>query len=550
MSVVNGSMRGPVCVLGFGRSGTSLTMRLLHLLGVEIGPPEDLLAPGEADNPRGSWEPRWMVELNDEILDKLGTVWWHPLPAASGWERSPDFDELRERARGLLKEKFGAAPLWGWKDPRTTLTLPFWKDLVPDAKYVICLRNPADAISSIQRLPDPELSIGAWGDLWLEYTARALRETRGCPRALVFYEDFFRDAQGQVAAMASLLGLQPSDQSGLHRRLLEEIEQGMWHHATPPREMAATLGIPPAARIIFLALRTAEDARRAADGGHQQVSEAIERVAPELWWESRTSTDLRLAKARQTSALQDERRRLTKAVAQTNEEAAQLRTLIGQEREQYRSEMGNTCRELENICEELEGIRGELEDTRSELTVSAARHGEAQAALSELEDRLQRQETILEKMQSSISWRITVPLRATKRGVRRLRPIRRGSAAPARNQSLLAGLSVGQVWWFALLLTSIIAATDAILTHIVLITLLAAGPFFGLLTGRWARTAVVGVWAVALAVILGFPDGIWGTHIQVVDLGTVASVALLSTFVATLIERRLYHRSDDLQTPL
>ncbi|MGA2162949.1 MAG: sulfotransferase [Solirubrobacteraceae bacterium] len=189
MSEVNGGTRGPVCVLGFGRSGTSLTMRLLHLLGVDIGPQEDLLAPGEADNPRGYWEPGWMVALNDEILAKLGTVWWRPLPVAPGWERSADFDELRERASGLLEEKFGAAPLWGWKDPRTTLTLPFWKELVPDARYVICLRNPADAISSIQRRPDPELSIGAWGDLWLEYTARALRETQGCPRTLVFYED-------------------------------------------------------------------------------------------------------------------------------------------------------------------------------------------------------------------------------------------------------------------------------------------------------------------------------------------------------------------------
>jgi hypothetical protein len=88
MSVVNGGMSGPVCVLGFGRSGTSLTMRLLHLLGVEIGPQEDLLAPGEADNPRGYWEPRWMGGLNDEILAKLGTVWWRPLPAASGREAS------------------------------------------------------------------------------------------------------------------------------------------------------------------------------------------------------------------------------------------------------------------------------------------------------------------------------------------------------------------------------------------------------------------------------------------------------------------------------
>ena len=165
VSAVNDSSRGAVCVLGFGRSGTSLTTRLLNLLGVDIGPEEDLLAPGEGDNPRGYWEPRWMIELNDEILAKLGTVWWYPPQAEPGWERSSEFDELRERARIMLAEKFGAARLWGWKDPRTTVTLPFWKELVPDAKYVICLRNPADAVSSIQRRPGVNLPVEVWGDV-------------------------------------------------------------------------------------------------------------------------------------------------------------------------------------------------------------------------------------------------------------------------------------------------------------------------------------------------------------------------------------------------
>lgn len=80
-------------------------------------------------------------------------------------ERSSEFDELRERARIMLAEKFGAARLWGWKDPRTTVTLPFWKELVPDAKYVICLRNPADAVSSIQRRPGVNLPVEVWGDV-------------------------------------------------------------------------------------------------------------------------------------------------------------------------------------------------------------------------------------------------------------------------------------------------------------------------------------------------------------------------------------------------
>jgi hypothetical protein len=96
-------------------------------------------------------------------------------------------------------------------------------------------------------------------------------------------------------------------------------------------------------------------------------------------------------------------------------------------------------------------------------------------------------------------------------------------------------------WWVALALCAVIAATDAILTHIVLIALLAAGPFCGMLTGRWTRTATAGIWAVVLAVLLSFPDEIWDTHTQLVDLGAVAAVALLSTFAAILVERRRFH---------
>ncbi len=501
-------------------------MRLLNLLGVQIGPEEDLLGPGEADNARGYWEQQWMVELNDEILAKLGSVWWQSLPAEPGWQRSSDFDELRARARGLLQQTFAGIQLWGWKDPRTTLTLPFWKELVPNARYVICLRNPADAISSIQRRPEPELSVGAWGELWLEYTARALKETQGCTRTLVFYEDFFEDAQAQLARMASLLDLQLPERGRLPQRLADEITQALRHHATSPRELAASWGISPAARTLFLALRAAEDARRAGGGRDAQLPEALGRIAPELWWERHTANDLRcaFAEAQQTTTvLQNEQRELTDAVVQARAEATELRTLLGQEREQFR--------------DQLASAQLELEHTRTELTAAAVQQSETQVGLSTLGDRLQRQGVVLDQLQSSLSWRLTAPLRAIKRAVRASQPARRGSVLLARDQSLLRGMSVSQVWWFALALSAVVAATDAMLPHVVLISLLAAGPFCGLLTGRWAKTAAVGVWAVLLAVLLGFPDNIWGTGTEWVNLGTVATLASLSTLGAALIER-------------
>ena len=96
---------------------------------------------------------------------------------------------------------------------------------------------------------------------------------------------------------------------------------------------------------------------------------------------------------------------------------------------------------------------------------------------------------------------------------------------PAREQSLFAGWSIRRVWYLALAISSLVAATDAILgRHVILIGLLIAGPCCGLLTGRWARTATVGAWAIVLAVVLGVPDEIWGTSTHLVFLGAVGIV--------------------------
>ena len=109
----------------------------------------------------------------------------------------------------------------------------------------------------------------------------------------------------------------------------------------------------------------------------------------------------------------------------------------------------------------------------------------------------------------------------------------------AREDSLLAGWSVTRVWYLALAISSFIAAADAILgQRVILIGLLIAGPCCGLFTGRRAQTAITGVWAIALAMILGLPDGIWGTSTHVALLGAVIIAAIATTASAAIIENR------------
>ena len=105
--------------------------------------------------------------------------------------------------------------------------------------------------------------------------------------------------------------------------------------------------------------------------------------------------------------------------------------------------------------------------------------------------------------------------------------------------SMLPGWSVPRLWALALVMSVLVAGTDAALGHhVVLIGLLIVGPCCALLTGRWVLTGLTGLWVIGLAIVLGVPDGIWGTSIHLVFLAAVAGVACISTLSAAVITIR------------
>ena len=86
----------------------------------------------------------------------------------------------------------------------------------------------------------------------------------------------------------------------------------------------------------------------------------------------------------------------------------------------------------------------------------------------------------------------------------------------------------------------LVAVADAVLGHrVILIGLLIVGPCCAVFTGRSPRIALVGAWAVGLAVGLGVPDGIWGTSTHLAFLGAVLMVGVVSTVTAFAVERRV-----------
>ena len=282
-SGAHGGEAQAVCVLGMHRSGTSLTARMLGALGVHLGPEHTMLEGKPADNPAGFWEQRPIVTLNEEIFALFGAKWWEMPQLPNGWEDSPEVMALEDRARAALEEAFGAARVWGFKDPRTSLTLPFWRRLLGPTRFVVCLRDASEVAASLEHRNREVHRRGESLDVWLAYTAQALAHTDGTRRLCLFYQDYFDDPEGQVERLADLVGdvLPVASEDRVRARAVIDAE--LRHHR------AGSTHSPPGMSTEAEELQRGCRAMRPGPG--EQVSErelaSLTHLAGRLWSQRR-----------------------------------------------------------------------------------------------------------------------------------------------------------------------------------------------------------------------------------------------------------------------
>ena len=223
-----------MCVTGMHRSGTSLAARALHLLGVSLGDPEQLMRPGP-DNPAGYWELRSVKELDDELLAHLGGAWDQPPVLEPGWEHDDALAPFRERARSVLDEAFARTvpTVAGWKDPRLSLLLPFWRTVTPVATTIVLVRDPDEVAASLARRNRIEAPHAAL--LWLRYLFAAVANDPG--HLLVRHRDFFDDLPSTLSAIARHLDL-PAPDADVEAAVREHLDPALRHHVAPAQRAA------------------------------------------------------------------------------------------------------------------------------------------------------------------------------------------------------------------------------------------------------------------------------------------------------------------------
>ena len=272
-----------VCILGPHRSGTSLITRVLNLMGLYLGPEDNMRKPRKW-NPRGYWEHQPIIDINDAILARFEGSWHEPPCFPSGWERSSELEDLRQTARNYLHQNFSNASSWGWKEPRTCLTLPFWKQFLPSLSYLICLRSPVEVAQSLRRRNRYSMQKGI--HLWMVYLEHAL-ENSDPDRGFIFYEDFMSDWRAHLPFLSTFLGQsQPVRHAGIETAIGEFIDPTLRHH-----DYSSENAFENADRneSVIMSHRLYRDLRKNAKNNPGQIAaalqETIKMIKPQLEYE-------------------------------------------------------------------------------------------------------------------------------------------------------------------------------------------------------------------------------------------------------------------------
>jgi hypothetical protein len=279
----SGQTGDAVVVLGPHRSGTSALTKILNLLGVHLGERGRLVGPVRRDNDKGFFENVRIMSVNDALLQAWGGEWHDPPVLAEGWHHDARVEELRSRAREILAEDFAGAELWGFKDPRSCLTLPFWRELIGSAAYVICHRNALEVARSLEERNGIPIGLGL--ELWGHHMASAILSTAGERRILLGYDELFVERRSVIEELARFVGRERAVEDP---RLLEQIdgwlEPGLRHHwARDDRSLPTRHATPELLRLhalVSLALRErSTDASLRGEASDGPLSAALEQSA-------------------------------------------------------------------------------------------------------------------------------------------------------------------------------------------------------------------------------------------------------------------------------
>ena len=196
-------------ILGMHRSGTSTVAGILHLNNIIMGTDQNFWPRPLPQNPKGFYENFDFRKINDKILngvdyDVKSYESEIPIPVIT--------DRLKKVMAKIILKNQSTYEHWGWKDPRSCLTIFQWipifteLGLVQEIKIIYVTRKAISVARSLKKRNDLPISKGI--SLWKTYTERSLSfcENSKSPIFYMSFEDLLQSPQNQCEKLFKFLG--------------------------------------------------------------------------------------------------------------------------------------------------------------------------------------------------------------------------------------------------------------------------------------------------------------------------------------------------------
>jgi hypothetical protein len=403
-----------IVVLGMHRSGTSVLSAALECLGVEFG--DFLLGPRD-DNPKGFWEDRDVVELNERLHALAGS-----LSSSLGFDvecllDASEYPCVRQELAELLEARLGSHARFGIKDPRMSRLMDVWlpvlEELGVETAFVLPLRNPLSVAASLSRRDAFPVIKSLL--LWYEHSYRALRFACSRRMLVVDYDGFMDRPRDALLRIAERLGLGFDEQAYARfseRILADELRHSQFDEAALRVHEG---GFPALLGLHDLLDRLARDEVRPGDGRFESLLQAVERDFSGLWPLMRHCGKQDVEMWEGGEYLRREKSYFVAREAELGGWIASLESTVQTGESLRLKEQGWFRQQLDEWQGHAQLLEGRLASTTDELSEAYR-----QAASARQQVEMARQENMavhreLQALYGSSSWRVTAPLRWARR---------------------------------------------------------------------------------------------------------------------------------------
>lgn len=183
-------------ITGMHRSGTSCLAGCLQENGVYLGN----VVQWAPHNLKGNMENKDVMSLNESILKNSGGSWDNP-PELIRWT----VKQVKKKEQILKILKSNNNIVYGFKDPRSVFTLPFWHQDVKNLKVIISFRHPLLVAKSLNRRN--KMPLGKGLDLWKKYNSVLLQQIKNVDYQLVSFDQSAQDYLDSMKRLINFLGL-------------------------------------------------------------------------------------------------------------------------------------------------------------------------------------------------------------------------------------------------------------------------------------------------------------------------------------------------------